>query len=123
MKRKRLRESRGMKISSGLTSSGGMRSSSGMKSSDGMRRSGGMKRFRGMKEFQGMTAAEGMELFQQSMKLFEVYKRPNPEQEIQGVMAAVGSSLLAIGGIALIVVTAGAATPAIGGVDQSEHSN
>ena len=116
MKRKRLLESRGMKSSTGMKSSG-------MRSSDGMRRSSGMKRFRGMKEFQGMSPTEGMELFQHSMELFEVYKRPNPEQELQGVMAAVGSSLLAIGGIALIVLTAGAATPAIGGADQSEHSN
>lgn len=68
------------------------------------------KKDRGMK----MTKTNGMKLVKSSMDLIEIYKRPNPEQELQGVMAAIGSTLLAVGGIALIVLSGSTLAPAIG---------
>ena len=103
---------------------GGMKKWDGLQTFGGLKKFGGMKRsrmknFKGMKEFRGMTSFEGMKLFQSSMKLFEVYKAPNPERELQGAVAAAGSALLAVGGIALMILTAGTATPAIGAAGTS----
>lgn len=69
-----------------------------------------LRQDRGMK----LTEANGMKIVESSMNLVEVYRRPNPEQEIQGIVAAIGSTLIAVGGIALIVLSVGTLTPAIG---------
>ena len=85
-----------------------------MKSSGGMKRSEGMKRSGGMKKWSGMPKAIGMELVKSSMELVEVYQRPFPgEHMIEGILISIGSALLAIGGIALIVVSGGTATPGV----------
>ena len=60
--------------------------------------------------FSGMPHSTGMELFHSSMKLVEVYHNQYADRQIiEGVLAAIGSTLVAVGGVVLIIVTSGAA--------------
>ena len=93
---------------------GGMKRWDGMTKNAGLKKSFGMIRNSNMRAFKGMTSWNGMKVFQSSMKLFQAYEAPNPEQEFHGAVAAVGSSLLAIGGIALIILSSGTLTPVVG---------
>jgi len=56
-----------------------------------------------------------MELHANSMKLIEVYRGYNPTQ-VEGIFAAIGSALLAIGGIFVAVLSGGTATPLLIGM-------
>lgn len=57
-----------------------------------------------------MPHSTGMELFHSSMKLVEVYHNQYADRQIiEGVLAAIGSTLVAVGGVVLIIVTSGAA--------------
>lgn len=98
-----------MKKSRGMKKSGGMRTSAGMKRSQGMTRSAGMK------PFTGMPKSTGMALYNSSMELFEVYQRPFPQDQlVEGILVSIGSALLAVGGVALVILSSGAAAPLVG---------